>query len=388
MLRLTLGASANQEQESRPSADSEPIDFLRRFDFVLGPDEAQDSADESLFIGPPAELQPTLRSVGDVPQKADDGYDSRLAFGESMDDRQKRLAPQSPNLALSQEAAASPLCSDHDAKSRPLKPTDHTPGRYVAAGGIEFRLIPAGEFEMGSADSDREADADEKPQHPVRITRPFYLGAYEVTQGQYRAVTGKSPSRFQRSDDLPVEQVSWNDAIMFCNSLSEQEGLKPYYRSGTSELSGGDGYRLPTEAEWEYACRAGARRDSASALTPGKLDEHAWYGGNSENQTHPVGQMRPNAFGLYDMIGNVFEWCQDLYDAEYYEDSPPVDPDGPSARSGGGRFFDRPRCTLFAAVAGTPPARSVVRRSAAQQGAELGATSWGSAWPELRLRDQ
>ena len=123
--------------------------------------------------------------------------------------------------------------------------------------GMKLVLIPAGEFWMGSPDSDKDARDDEKPQHQVRITRPFYLGVTEVTQGQYRAVTGENPSHFKGSDDLPVEQVSWNDAIAFCNKLSEREGLKPYYQSGAGVPSGGDGYRLPTEAEWEYACRAG-----------------------------------------------------------------------------------------------------------------------------------
>ncbi len=122
--------------------------------------------------------------------------------------------------------------------------------------GIKLKRIPAGEFLMGSPDSDKDAVDFEKPQHRVRITRPFYLAVAEVTQGQYRAVTGQSPSHFKGSDDLPVESVSWNDAVAFCNKLSEAEGLKPYYRLGAGESSGGDGYRLPTEAEWEYACRA------------------------------------------------------------------------------------------------------------------------------------
>src|SRR4051794_34023139 len=113
---------------------------------------------------------------------------------------------------------------------------------------MKLVLIPSGEFPMGSPDSDKDAKADEKPQHRVRITRPFYMGVTEVTQGQYRAVMGLSPTPIKGSDDLPVEGLSWNDAIAFCSKLSELE----------KRQSGGASYRLPTEAEWEYACRAGS----------------------------------------------------------------------------------------------------------------------------------
>jgi formylglycine-generating enzyme required for sulfatase activity len=177
---------------------------------------------------------------------------------------------------------------------------------------------------MGSPDTDEDAGKDEKPQHRVRITRPFYLGAYEVTQGQYRAVTGASPSKFNKGpDDLPVERVSWKDAMAFCNKLSEREGLKPYYQTGAGAQSGGDGYRLPTEAEWEYACRAGS-------TTQYSFDARWWCRDNSGGETHPVGQKRPNAWGLYDMHGNVWEWCGDGYDEGYYARSPGADPLGPS----------------------------------------------------------
>src|SRR5262245_8869259 len=126
--------------------------------------------------------------------------------------------------------------------------------------GMTLVLIPAGEFLMGSPDSEMAAPEDEKPQHLVRITRPFYLGIHQVTQGQYRAVTGANPSYFEceGSDDLPVEMVSWEDAAAFCNALSALEGLAPYYDPVAWTCLGGEGYRLPTEAEWEYAARAGS----------------------------------------------------------------------------------------------------------------------------------
>src|SRR5262249_46602217 len=127
--------------------------------------------------------------------------------------------------------------------------------------GIRLSLIPAGEFLMGSADGDLAASADEKPQHHVRITRPFFLGVYEVTQGQYSAAMGVSPSTFKGSDDLPVDSIGWYEAVNFCNALSTTEEQTPFYRIDGQTVDvpdwSGTGYRLPTEAEWEYASRAG-----------------------------------------------------------------------------------------------------------------------------------
>ena len=192
---------------------------------------------------------------------------------------------------------------------------------------MKFALIPAGEFMMGSPDDDSAAGGSEKPQHRVRITRPFYLGVHEVTQAQYQEVMGNNPSFFsstadgkakvagQSTDQNPVECVSWLDAAEFCNKLSEKEGLKPFYEleAGTARVLDwrGLGYRLPTEAEWEYACRANSKTQYTFGNNEGALGEHGWYGGNSGGQTHPVGQKRPNAFGLFDMHGNIREWCWD-----------------------------------------------------------------------------
>jgi len=212
---------------------------------------------------------------------------------------------------------------------------------------MKLALIPAGEFLMGSPNSDTDGGGDEKPQHRVQITRPFYLGVHEVTQGQYKAVTGANPSRFKGPDDLPVEMDSWDDAIAFCNGLSVKEGLKPYYnvqrltakkgRKPASKLVNarvsipdGEGYRLPTEAEWEYACRAGSTTRYSFGDDAASLGEFAWYRDNSVEKTHPVGQKRPNLWGLYDMHGNVWEWCGDGYDAGYYRQPPGADPRGPS----------------------------------------------------------
>ena len=216
----------------------------------------------------------------------------------------------------------------------PRDATIPTARRITNSLAMKLVLIPAGEFAMGSPNSDKDGRDNEKPQHRVRITRPFYLGATEVTQGRYRAVTGANPSSSQGSDDLPVEQVSWLDAVNYCNALSRKEGLPEFYRidKGKVEVPDwtGPGYRLPTEAEWEYACRAGSTTRYCYGDDAERLGEYAWYVGNAEGTTHPVGGKRPNVFGLHDMYGNVWEWCWDSFDAKYFGQSPAADPLGPS----------------------------------------------------------
>ncbi len=148
---------------------------------------------------------------------------------------------------------------------------------------MKFVRIEPGEFMMGSSDEDKDARENEKPRHRVRITKPFYLGTYEVTQGQYNAVMGQNPSFFQGSDELPVEKVSWLDAVKFCNELSRREKRTPCYRIDGDQVSivGGIGYRLPTEAEWEYACRAGSTTKFPFGEAEADLDKYAWYGEHS-----------------------------------------------------------------------------------------------------------
>jgi formylglycine-generating enzyme required for sulfatase activity len=246
--------------------------------------------------------------------------------------------------------------------------------------GMKLKLIPRGEFLMGSDASDPDARSYEKvngQKHRVEITRPFYLGVYEVTQGEYKAVMGTNPSWFSATgegsskvagmdtDRFPVEQVLWLDAIAFCNKLSEREGLKPCYTATGELLVSGTGYRLPTEAEWEYACRAGPGGTGVYSFSNsgGRLDNFAWYSGNSGNTTHAVGQKSANAFGLYDMHGNVWEWCQDWYDAGYYAKSPAADPQNSAqaaSRVGRGGSWSSPPQVCRSASRGrfTPDCRS------------------------------
>ena len=200
--------------------------------------------------------------------------------------------------------------------------------------GMVLMPIPAGQFRMGSPNSDSAARPPEKPRHPVKITRPFYLSIHEVTKQQYEKVMPSRPWQgglyVQDGPDYPATYVSWNDAVEFCRRLSEQEGLN---------------YRLPTEAEWEYACRSGTSSVYSFGDDTSGLAEHAWYGKTAweigEEYAHRVGQKRPNAWGLYDMHGNVWEWCQDWY-APYVSEKGLNDPAGPAVGVGrvlrGGSF--------------------------------------------------
>jgi len=192
--------------------------------------------------------------------------------------------------------------------------------------GMNLVLIPKGEFLMGSPDSDSSADGDEKPQRLVWINKPFYLGETEVTQAQYEGVMGTRPTRFKEAQ-LPVVGVSWEDAVAFCGRLSDKEGRT---------------YRLPTEAEWEYACRAWSTTKWSFGDDESALKEYAWYSAISNRTTHPVGEKKPNAWGLYDVHGNVWEWSSDWYGGYAY-------PTGPTAGSirvfrGGGWLTDAGDC--------------------------------------------
>lgn len=212
--------------------------------------------------------------------------------------------------------------------------------------GMEFVLIPAGEFEMGSPSGEFERDEDEGPVHKVRISRPFYMGRYEVTQAQWKTIMDNNPSYFNQCGLCPVEQVNWWEAIAYANTLSEKEGLETcYYRLSGCKGKPGEGmacksirfkgldckgYRLPTEAEWEYAARAGSKTRYFFGDSERDLDQYAWYEDNSGGKTHEVGQLKPNAWGLYDMHGNVWELVWNWYANRYPSRKSLTDPLGPS----------------------------------------------------------
>jgi len=221
--------------------------------------------------------------------------------------------------------------------------------------GMELRLIPPGEFSMGTSNEEiaalvlseknpigKQVVGSQGPRHRVTISRPFYVGTTEVTQAQYRSVMNGNPAAFSPrgpqsvavvgldTDRFPVESVSWFEAVEFCNQLSRREKLAEYYRIEQDVVSvgGGAGYRLPTEAEWEYACRAGSETPFWPGSDLSRLSDAAWLGADGHERPHPVKAKSPNPFGLFDVHGNVWEWCFDWFGP--YVAQPVTDPSGPS----------------------------------------------------------
>ncbi|MGD0091797.1 MAG: formylglycine-generating enzyme family protein [Planctomycetota bacterium] len=191
-------------------------------------------------------------------------------------------------------------------------------------GGVAMVVLPGGWFEMGSA---AEGQTDE-PVHRVCVS-PFCMDTHEVTQGQFEKVLGRNPSRW-KDPKGPVEQIRWKDAAEYCNARSRLDGLAPCYDLTTGRCDfAAAGYRLPTEAEWEYACRAGTRTEYFFSDHPGRLGQFAWFKENCTRSPQPAGSKQPNPWGLYDMYGNVWQWCNDFYSEGYYRESPEKDPRGP-----------------------------------------------------------
>jgi formylglycine-generating enzyme required for sulfatase activity len=203
--------------------------------------------------------------------------------------------------------------------------------KVVTKSGVSMVYIPGGTFTMGS----NKGNPDEKPAHQVTLS-PFLMDQFEVTAEMYTKAELSNPSHWQKSPKMPIEQVRWNGARIYCNERSLLEGLTPCYdesKPGMPLNINANGYRLPTEAEWEYAARAGGT-GAYGSVPKNKLKQYAIYEANSQKRTRPVGTKKSNAWGLYDMLGNVSEWCEDLYAADYYSKSPAKDPMGPSTGNG------------------------------------------------------
>ncbi len=263
------------------------------------------------------------------------GREKEGSEGRTTTKSEPEIKKEAPAKSEPVKSEATPTTTTNSSNTNPPRQENVDVQAYtetVNRVGIDMVRIPAGKFLMGSPADEKDRQSDEGPQHEVTISKSFYMGKYEVTQLQWRAVSvlpkvsielPSDPSKF-KGDNLPVEQVSWEEAVEFCERLSRATGKA---------------YRLPTEAEWEYACRAGT-----TGMYAGSLDAMAWYSSNAGNTTHPVGQKQANRFGLYDMHGNVWEWCRDWYGENYYFSSPDTDPTGPSTGSyrvvrGGGWFF-------------------------------------------------
>ena len=216
---------------------------------------------------------------------------------------------------------------------------DDTPkfqNQTITVGGVSFKMIAVegGTFLMGSPESDTEANDNEKPQHEVTLSN-YYIGETEVTQELWEAVMGSNPSYFVGAN-LPVENVSWDDCQEFIGKLNAQTGKT---------------FRLPTEAEWEYAARGGKKSKGYTYSGSNTIGDVAWYDDNSGGPTHEVGTKQANELGIYDMSGNVWEWCQDWYGETYYENSPSTNPLGPDlgmsrVHRGGSGWFDAWFCRV------------------------------------------
>ena len=253
------------------------------------------------------------------------------SYGYSLSSLTNYLTLAGQNGKYYEEAITLVVDAENKQKEKMRRTAESKQQQIKVASETEDGMIfvKGGCFDMG--DIFETGDKDEKPVHTVCVG-DFYLGKTEVTQKQWEGIIGNNPSKFQ-CGECPVERVSWNNVQDFIKKLNEKTGRN---------------YRLPTEAEWEYAARSGGWKEQwAGTNDKDKIEEYTWYGFTAEGRTHAVAQKTPNGIGLYDMMGNVWEWCSDWYDKKYYETSPSKDPQGPSdgknrvLRGGGWRSKDK-----------------------------------------------
>ena len=280
---------------------------------------AYDATSEVALYGALLTEEPTIAQHLPTP------FDAVVRGCLVKDPRQRWTAAQVLEVLAGAGAAAAPVPRGLVALGRNAQGRERF---QVEGGGPVLVSLPAGRFVMGSP-AGEEGRLNIETQHEVLLSRGFLLGETPVTQAEYAAVVGTNPSRF-KAPDRPVEQVSWFDAVSFCNALSSRVGLEAAYVVNGEHVTwkglSCPGFRLPTEAEWEYACRAGT-----TGARYGNLDAIAWHSGNAGGQTHPVRQKAPNAWGLCDMLGNVWEWCWDRYGN--YPPGEVMDPQGPGSGS-------------------------------------------------------
>jgi formylglycine-generating enzyme required for sulfatase activity len=237
-----------------------------------------------------------------------------------------RLIALGPLLACFVACEKSGSTASNDGKPNSANPADSGPLAVTTKSGVQMVYLPGGDFMMG----DDRGSPDEAPAHKVKVS-PFLMDKFEVTQEMFKQAQLPNPSHWQENPQKPVERVRWRDAKRYCNERSLLEQLQPCYNEKTLDWDcnySANGYRLPTEAEWEYACRAGSSGPYDFERAD-KLRQYAWFSEDAEQKTHVVGQKKPNGFGIYDLYGNVSEWCEDVYSPTYYKESPPSDPPGP-----------------------------------------------------------